>query len=357
MNFGISIYPGLGTPIKAQTALIHRAAVCGMTLLFTSLHIPETDPKTFVEEERAMLAAAHRAGLKVIADVSPTALSRLAKAPFDAPALSVLGFHALRLDDGFSPADIARLSHSEGNLRLLLNASTIGENELAALQAAGADFTRLETLHNFYPRPGTGLSLAFFRQQNEMLRRRDLSIGAFLPAVKGRRAPLHEGLPTLELHRTMPPDLAARHLAALGVDSIFIGDDKPSEEEMSNLTAISPDTVALHAHLLVKTPSLKAFLSQPFTARPDSARDALRAMEGRTRFHDMPLPPENTAPRQFGAVTIDNHDYPRYAGELQIIKRPQNADPRTNVVAQVRPEEHFLIPLIRPGQKFVFLFT
>ena len=356
MNFGISVYPGLGTPMEAQLALLRRAAASGMTRLFTSLHIPETNKKIFAKEWQTMMAAAHRAGLEVIADASPSALSLLAKNPFDAPAPAALGLSALRLDDGFSPADIARLSHNEGNLRLLLNASTIGEKELATLQREGANFTRLEALHNFYPRPGTGLSLAFFRRQNEMLRRYGLSIGAFIPAAKGRRAPLHEGLPTLEMHRSMQPDLAARHLAALGVDSIFIGDDKPSDAEISNLAAIAPDTVALCARLLVKDAALPDLLAQPFTARPDAARDASRAMEGRTRFHDIPLPPENMAPRPFGAVTIDNQNYPRYAGELQIVKRPQAADPRTNVVAQVLPEEQFLIPLIRPGQKFTFLF-
>lgn len=356
MNFGISVYPGLGTPIEAQLALIRRAAASGMTRLFTSLHIPETNKKNFAREWQTMLTAARRAGLEVIADVSPSGLSLLAENPFDVPAPSALGLSALRLDDGFSLADIARLSQSDGHLRLLLNASTLGEKELAALQREGADFTRLEALHNFYPRPGTGLSLAFFCRQNERLRRYGLATGAFIPSAKGRRAPLHEGLPTLEMHRAMTPDLAARHLAALGIDSIFIGDDSPTDSELSLLTAIAPDTVALRAHLLVKDAALKDLLSKPFTARPDAARDALRSLEGRARFHDMPLPPKNTVPRPFGTVTVDNQAYPRYTGELQIVKRPQGADPRTNVVAQVLPEEQFLIPLIRPRQKFTFLF-
>lgn len=355
MKFGISLYPGLGMSRKEQRVRIHRAAAYGITRLFTSLHIPETDETHFVEEWQAMLTAAKSAGLAVIADASPAALKRFTP-PLTAHGLAGLGLDVLRLDDGFSPADIARLSRSEGNPRLLLNASTIKERDLATLQTEGADFTRLEALHNFYPRPGTGLSLAFFCRQNELLHHYGLSIGAFLPAAKGRRAPLHAGLPTLEMHRTMPLELAARHLAALGVDAIFIGDDKPSEAEIAHLTAIAPDTITLCARLLVKDTALQDLLSQPFTARPDAARDAIRAMEGRTRFHDLPLPPENTLPRPFGAITVDNQTYPRYAGELQIIKRPQGADPRTNVVAQVLPEEHFLIPLIRPGQKFTLHF-
>ena len=356
MRFGISVYPGLGTPIEEHLTLIRRAAACGITCLFTSLHIPETNKKDFTEEWQKMMTAAHSAGLKVIADTSPAALSFLTADPFDPHTLRTLGLHALRLDDGFSLADIARLSHSGGDLQLLLNASTLKEQELTALKTEGADFSRLAALHNFYPRPGTGLSLPFFQQQNKILHRYDLTTGAFIPAAQRRRAPLYEGLPTLELHRNMPPDLAARHLSALGIDSIFIGDDGPSEEELSHLSAIPPDTVALRAHLLVKDTALREILSQPFTARPDAARDAIRAIEGKARFHGHPLSPENTIARPFGAVTLDNLGYLRYAGELQIIKRPQPADPRTNVIAQVVPEEQFLIPLIRPGQRFTFRF-
>ena len=44
METGISVYPGLGGTIQEKTARIERAAALGMTRLFTSFHIPETDP-------------------------------------------------------------------------------------------------------------------------------------------------------------------------------------------------------------------------------------------------------------------------------------------------------------------------
>ena len=356
MRFGISIYPGLELSGAEQRTLLRLASARGVTRLFTSLHLPETKPESFIAEGRALLQAARDSGFDIIADVSPAALKTLGLERFEADAFAAFGIRTLRLDEGFSPAEIARFSHNPAGLRLQLNASTLSRSDLDELKSSGADFSHFDALHNFYPRPGTGLSLAFFRQQNDMLRQYGLSVGAFIPSSARRRAPLHAGLPTLEFHREMPPNLAARHLAALGVDSIFIGDDKPSEAEIATLAAITPDTVALRARLLIKDTALQDLLSQPFTARPDAARDALRAMEGRTRFHDIPLPPENTLPRPFGAITVDNQTYPRYAGELQIIKRPQGANPRTNVVAHVLPEEQFLIPLICPGQKFTLHF-
>ena len=68
------------------------------------------------------------------------------------------------------------------------------------------------------------------------------------------------------------------------------------------------------------------------------------------------IEPANTKVRPHGAVTLDNKNYPRYAGELQIIKRPQPADERTNVAAQVLDEECFLLNYIIPGKKFAFEF-
>ena len=47
METGISVYPGLGGTIQEKTARIERAAALGMTRLFTSFHIPETDPASW----------------------------------------------------------------------------------------------------------------------------------------------------------------------------------------------------------------------------------------------------------------------------------------------------------------------
>lgn len=357
MRFGISIYPGLELSVAEQRALLRLASAHGVTRLFTSLHLPETKPESFIAEGRALLQAARDLGFDIIADVSPAALKTLGLERFEADAFAAFGIRTLRLDDGFSPAEIARFSHNAVGLRLQLNASTLNRSDLDELKSSGADFSHFDALHNFYPRPGTGLSLAFFRQQNDILRQYGLSVGAFISSSARRRPPLYAGLPTLEFHREMPISLAARHLAALGVESIFIGDERPSEEELSQLTAIDPDVIGLHAQLFPAGKPLQKFLQQPFTARPDVARDVIRTLESRERSRRLsPIVPANTVARLYGAVTLDNCEYSRYAGELQIIKRPQPADPRTNVIAQVVPEEHFLLSLITPGKKFTFYF-
>ena len=66
--------------------------------------------------------------------------------------------------------------------------------------------------------------------------------------------------------------------------------------------------------------------------------------------------PDNTTTHPIGAITIDNETYGRYMGELQIIRMPQPADPRTNVAAMVDESECNLLQYITPGRKFSFQF-
>ena len=70
METGISVYPGLGGTIQEKTARIERAAALGMTRLFTSFHIPETDPAAFRKELQAVLETARQFQFDIVADVS-----------------------------------------------------------------------------------------------------------------------------------------------------------------------------------------------------------------------------------------------------------------------------------------------
>ena len=64
--------------------------------------------------------------------------------------------------------------------------------------------------------------------------------------------------------------------------------------------------------------------------------------------------PLNTVVKNIGDIVIDNVDYGRYMGELQIIKVNQKADIRTNVVASILQEDIHLLKYIKGGKKFYF---
>jgi len=351
---GISMYPGLDNTIDENLALLSKAAALGIRRIFTSLHIPETNKGAFKDELDQLLRAANRHHMEIISDISPATLDMLNIKQFRLSAFRMMGIHTLRFDYGYGAPQIAKFSRNKQNIRIQLNASTISHKFLQELIDEKANFDHIDALHNFYPRPGTGISENTLMHQTRMLHKAGIKVGAFIPSRNRRRAPLFEGLPTLETHRTMDPDLAARHLAALGMDSVFIADSLPSDEELMMLSRIRDDTVYVHAHALTLEPVQRELLTHVFTARIDEARDAIRAQESRELVGGT-IPPEPPRERQKACITLDNEKYHRYMGELQIIKRPQPPDERVNVVAQVNKEEQFLLDYIAPGHRFRIL--
>ena len=355
MENGISLYPGLDNTLEENLQLLDAAAKYGIRRVFTSLHIPETNVAVLKKELAKLLAAARRYDMEIISDVSPRTLAMLDMTEFNMSAVKQLGITTLRLDYGYDAVQIARLSHNQQGIRLQLNASTITEQILAELQAVGTDFSHIDALHNFYPRRGTGISEETLQRKNAMLQKLGIKVGAFVPSSGKQRAPLFEGLPTLEDHRGWQTDKAARHLAALGIDSVFISDSLPLPAELQAVADLKQDEVVLATKMLTQDSVQQELLRHTFTAREDEARDAIRAQESRGLIQGT-IEPENNYERKLGAVTIDNKDYLRYMGELEIIKNPQPADNRVNVAAQVLDEEIFMLKYITPGRKFSFQF-
>ena len=345
---GISIYAGLDYDSEDNISLIETAAAMGFKRLFTSAQIPETsNAETFMDDFTDVLTTASINGFEVILDVNADNFSQ-----YDIDGIT------LRLDDGFSAEQVAEISRAR---KIMLNASTVTEDFLNDLLGLGANFDNITALHNFYPQPCTGLDTYFFDTQNHILHDFGIQVGAFVPSKDGkRRLPLCEGLPTLEDCRNFSTDLSARFLAALGTDFIIIGDGQPTREELQALAAVQSDEVIFHAQLLSNDLTTAEILSNSFTRRADVAKSVIRAVEGRDYLKEVGgrIPPENLPiERSFGDVTVDNDDYGRYAGEVQIVQDVLPADERVNIAAHILDEEIFLTGYVKPRQKFSFKFV
>lgn len=353
MKTGISLYPGLSGTAAARETLLEQAASLGICRIFISLHIPECDKTLLRRELRHLLLRARQYGMDVAADISPETAAITGLDITRPQALLEAGMTTIRPDYGFSAGQIALFSRI---MNVQLNASAVQPRDIDELRRAGADFSHIDSLHNFYPRPHTGLSETYFNAQTAWLQRTGLSVGAFVPSRLNRRGPLCEGLPTLESHRTMPLDLAARHLSALGVQSIYIGDPFPPEEELHALARVGQEpknTVVLKARLYDKAPLVYDCLSQPFTARPDQARDLIRTEEGRSRLSGQIVRSAGPCrPLRRGDVTIDNEGFGRYMGDTSLVLADLPAERRTNIAAEILPEEQFLLSYITPGRPF-----
>ena len=402
MRLGISIYPGLDTDREQSRQLLKNAAALGYKRVFSSLHIPESNAASLRSDAFYLFALAESLGLEVIADLSPLTLKILDIPELTPNHLKILHITTVRFDYTPDPEIIADFSHE---MNVQLNASTLRSVQLNALLKAGADFSRIDGQHNFYPRPHTGLSSETIQRQNALLHRHDMTAGVFAASRTGKRGPLYAGLPTMESLRGISPCDAAPILTAIGCDSLIIGDSNPALTELQALA--DPETLAkadarysrkalppkkewqpdeplpLHIHVLSDAPFINELLSRSYTNRPDPAADVIRTIESRGVTKALDILPERNEnklaiemPKEYaavfagpqhltngkkssllpvGTVLLDNNSYGRYKGELQILNAPQPMDPRSNVIAQVKKEDVPLLSLISAEIPFRFI--
>ena len=399
MKLGISIYPGLDTSLTENIELLKKAAALGYTRLFTSLQLPECDKNTLQKETSYLLALAENLGFDTIADVSPLTQAYFSLTEITPQVLRKLHISTARFDFGFSSEEIASFSRE---INIQLNASTIRSRQLVSLLKAGGDFSHIDGQHNYYPRPHTGLSSETIQRQNALLHRHEIDSGAFVASTSGKRGPLFAGLPSMESLRNIAPADAAPILTAIGCDCLIIADNRPDTKELERFA--DPETLAradarysrkalppkkvwetsgpltLRCRLLSEKNAVKDLLSHPFTNRRDPAADSIRATESRELTKDILIPPEKNEKKlpietpkdslgaflgpqvlsgnrlsdllPIGTVTLDNDDYGRYKGELQILTTVQTPDPRTNVIAQIIKEDLPLLSLISAEMPF-----
>ncbi len=351
---GISAYTGLGYTVEDNRDYLHISRKYGYSRLFTSLHIPEADQQAVVQEFLYLTAYAKRLGFQVTADISPKAFSLLEIAPDDTVALLSLGIDTVRLDFGFTPEEIAAFTQ-KSDITVEINASSIDRKNLEKIIAAGADVSRLRACHNFYPRPETGLSYDLFAERSSMLRDFGITVTAFIPSRHNPRGPIFAGLPTLEQHRHANPVIAAKHLLISGlVDGISFGDPHAPESELAAVAALDAKCFELEVEFVPDISQVeRSILLARHTNRTDPGEHVIRSQEARTLCRGN-VPARGALDRPRGAVTIDNAGYLRYMGELQIVCRSLPSDERVNVVAQIVPQELFLLDYIRPGCLFRF---
>ena len=95
-----------------------------------------------------------------------------------------------------------------------------------------------------------------------------------------------------------------------------------------------------------------AYIYKEHKNRQDLSRDVLRSEQSRRIHKNDDLPPENTVLRERGSITIDNEQYNRYKGELQIIKRELPPDKKVNVIGHIIDNDLPLLRFIQGGMFF-----
>lgn len=357
-RIGISLYPGLWNSSEEIATALEKAAKFGITEVFTSLHIPEASPDAMIADCGKMCAKAETLGMRVTADIAPVSFSRLGATAANLGRFREMGLYGIRTDAGFSVEEMTSIAGNSYGLKLILNASSIKAETLGALKNAGVALNKVGACHNFYPRIESGLSLDYMISQSRMLKGFGVEVAAFVPSQKNKRAVMYEGLPTVETQRALSPGRAARELFATGtVDVIYVGDPLTPDEELEDLAlAASQDYLELRVTVSGEPSEIERQIvfdrthEQPWSVFAYTIRSrAARQMEIGSRVQ-----PRNTVGRPKGTVTVDNVNYARFAGELQITLRDLPADPRVNVVGRVAEEDLSLLNLLGPGARFAF---
>ena len=131
---------------------------------------------------------------------------------------------------------------------------------------------------------------------------------------------------------------------------------KQNEAELKALSEVARDIVTFKLQVLPDASAVerKILFDELHFNRGDRSDYLIRSTQPRVKYKNEKFPAWNTPYLEPGDVVIESSLYPRYAGELQIVRQKMPNSGRSNVVAKIIPEERFMIEMIKSWQKFRF---
>jgi hypothetical protein len=340
VKIGISIY--LGTDLKKNIEILKKAKAANVTYAFTSLQIPEEKVDDYEKEIKNLMEKCKEYGIQLIADASPETVKKLSCNTIE--ELETWGITSIRLDYGYSPEEIVKLSET---FQIVLNASTITAKHIQDWKTAKADLSRFIACHNYYPKEYTGLSIERVREINEHLKMEGLQTMGFVPGNMTMRGPLFAGLPTVEAHRFNKNDIALNMLEMYfdaKCDLVMVGDVEVSEEAWKDIEMLNQDIVEIKAEIDKKYHFISGMVHHD---RIDSSSFLFRSVE--SRMLNNKINPENCIERHKGSICISNSKYLRYEGEMEITRLDLPQDDRVNVIGHVDLAYLKYLPYIKNG--------
>lgn len=335
---GISVFTGLSDySLEDNIKYLHEAKRKGYEIVFSSAHINEAT--TSYDDLQTLIDEVDKLDMKLSLDISKPTFEKL-RLPDN--------LYALRLDYGFTENDIIEMSNKKPYM-IELNASVYKKERIHNLIYKGMNPRNIRVSFNYYPKLHTGHTIEFVKDMTAFYQSLGMTVGAFLPSHIGFRPPMYEGLPTVEAHRKMDLALAIEEFKAANINEILFGDAYASDEELEILSNHQKDELMLQLELLDKT--LYDSLNNIYSIRPDYNDELLRLSMSRKNDDIIPF---NTVERKIYDVTIDNNDFLRYKGEINIILKNLEKDDRVNVIGHLNVTP-IVIDAIRNGRKFTFI--
>lgn len=356
LNFGFSMYPEK-YPLETSIDYIDLMVSYGARRLFLSLLQIKDNTENNYELYEKVIKYATDKGLIVVADISPSFISAngwqddLIQKSFD------FGLNGIRLDESLSVEEIVELSHNPYGIKIELNSST-EKNLIVELIEKGVNKEQLLACHNFYPHRYTGLSKTHFLEMSTFYKNLGIESSVFISSNTATEGPwpVSEGLPTLEELRDLPISIQIDALKSTGLfDNVIISNQFVHESELKEIrNHVNSDFIVFKFISEVVTEIEKQILEFEHEYRGDISEFVIRSTKPRVKFSDSLIPPRENNIEVFerGAITIDNDNYSRYKGELQIVLKSYKDNPKVNFSGRIIDEYLILLDYIKPWQKF-----
>lgn len=357
-NLGISIYPDHSNSEEDMEYMEH-AAQYGFKRIFISMLEVNDNRQVVKEKFKKIISFANQLGFETILDVSPNIFDKLKISYDDLKFFHELGATGIRLDASFDGNKEAMLTYNPYSIVIELNMS----NDVAYLDnilTFQANTPFLYGCHNFYPQDGTGLSYDFFEKCSKRFKNNGIKTAAFITSQVGKIGPwdINDGLPTLEEHRYLPSDVAAKHLFATNlIDDVIIGNAYASKEELRLLGNINRYLIELKIDLVsdINDVERDILLNELHYRRGGINSNFIRSTNVRKLYSEVSNNQhDNLMEFQIGDVVVGNDKFGKYKNELQIVLTPHK-DSRKNKVGNIVNNELLLIDYIHPWTKFKFV--
>lgn len=297
----------------------------------------------------------------VVADISPQFMERHGWREDVITKAHEFGLDGIRLDESLTVPEISALTQNTFGIKIELNSST--EDALIIdLLAMGANKDNLMGCHNFYPHRYTGLSRSHFLRMSNIYREHQLESSVFISSNTATEGPwpVSEGLPTLEELRDLPIALQVDILKSTALfDNVIISNQFIQEDELKDVVErLNDESVIFKYHPYNTTVVENAILASQHRYRGDISDYVIRSTGTRVTFSDCEIPPrigiEEAETHTFrGAITIDNDNYLRYKGVLQIVLKEYPKTAKVNLVGRIDDDYLILLDYIKPWQLFI----
>ncbi|MDR2748807.1 MAG: MupG family TIM beta-alpha barrel fold protein [Bifidobacteriaceae bacterium] len=356
-KLGISVYPN-HCKEKDYLDYIDLAASFGVSHIFTCLLSHDLPKDELIKVYKTLTNRAKKHSMSVVIDVAPRLFTKFGIDYKDLAFFSELGVAGFRLDEAFTGSEESMMSFNKYGLQIELNASNATPylDNIFAYQPKSEAFTGC---HNFYPHKYTGLTLEHCLYGSKLYKKHGLPVSAFVSSPSAKFGPwdVSEGLCTLEMHRSMPLDVQAKHLWSTDlIDNVIIANMFASVDEFESLKKLDPYMLSFKVELeKVITPlDKKIVLEELHFNRGDVSPNVLRSTQSRVKYKNESFPVYNPADIKRGDLVIESSEYEHYAGELQIALADMKNSGRSNVVGHISSDELFLLDTVKPWQKFRF---